>query len=62
MKGEKINMETKQGKLFDEKEKEKAEAILNQLEGLSISSAQFFLERCISALADITVDMDRLNL
>lgn len=55
-------MKANQGKLFDEKEKEKAEAILKQLEGLSISSAQFFLERCISALADITVDMDRLNL
>lgn len=55
-------METKQGNLFDEKEKEKAEAILKQLEGLSISAAQFFLERCKMALADITVDMDRLNL
>lgn len=62
MKGEKINMETKQVKLFKEKEKEKAEAILKQLEGLSISSAQFFLERCISALVETTVDINRLNL
>ncbi len=45
--------------ILKDKEREKAEAILNQLEGLSITSAQSLLDLCSKLLLFVRVAPDK---
>lgn len=47
-------------KLFSEDEKERAKAILKQLDGLSITRAQCLLAECQSSLMNIRIDMGQV--